>query len=61
MLSVGGVYMIISYGEPSTRLLHLTRAFLSWEISYYSIEKYVEWIEKTEIQDATMQPKSGGW
>lgn len=38
-LKVGGVYMIISYGQPENRLLHLEREFLDFDISVYTIKK----------------------
>ena len=43
VLKVGGYYMIISYGTPENRILHLKRKFESFKIDIYTIKKdYVE-------------------
>jgi len=43
VLKVGGYYMIISYGTPENRVLHLKRKFESFKIDIYTIKKnYVE-------------------
>jgi ubiquinone/menaquinone biosynthesis C-methylase UbiE len=39
VLKEGGVYMIISYGQPENRVFHLEREFLSFEINIYTIKK----------------------
>lgn len=44
VLKDGGVYMIISYGQPENRVFHLEREHLSFEINIYTIKKdyYIE-------------------
>ena len=43
ILKVGGYYMIISYGAPDDRLIHLKRKFEKFKIEILKIEKdYVE-------------------
>ncbi len=43
VLKVGGYYMIISYGAPDDRLIHLKRKFEKFKIEILKIEKdYVE-------------------
>lgn len=39
ILKVGGYYMIISYGSPENRMMHLERDFLNFEVSIYTIKK----------------------
>jgi hypothetical protein len=39
ILKVGGIYMIISYGQPENRVFHLEREHLSFDISIYTIKK----------------------
>ena len=39
VLKVGGYYMIISYGKPDARLLHLKRKFEKFKIDVLKIEK----------------------
>lgn len=39
VLKVGGVYMVISYGQPENRVLHFERKFLDFEISIFTIKK----------------------
>lgn len=38
-LKVGGVYMIISYGQPENRIFHLEKEHLSFDLSVYTIKK----------------------
>jgi ubiquinone/menaquinone biosynthesis C-methylase UbiE len=39
VLKTGGIYMIISYGQPENRIPHLEREHLSFDISIYTIKK----------------------
>jgi ubiquinone/menaquinone biosynthesis C-methylase UbiE len=39
VLKSGGIYMIISYGQPENRIFHLEREHLSFDISIYTIKK----------------------
>ncbi len=39
VLKPGGIYMIISYGQPENRVFHLEREHLSLDISIYTIKK----------------------
>jgi ubiquinone/menaquinone biosynthesis C-methylase UbiE len=39
VLKAGGIYMIISYGQPENRVFHLEREHLSLDISIYTIKK----------------------
>ena len=39
VLKVGGYYMIISYGTPDNRVLHLNRKFEKFKIEIFKIEK----------------------
>jgi ubiquinone/menaquinone biosynthesis C-methylase UbiE len=39
VLKAGGIYMIISYGQPENRVFHLEREHLSFDISIYTIKK----------------------
>lgn len=38
-LKVGGIYMIISYGQPDNRTFHLEREHLGFEMNIYTIKK----------------------
>ena len=38
-LKEGGLYLIISYGLPKNRVLHLQREYLNFEILIYTITK----------------------
>ena len=38
VLKVGGYYMIISYGSPENRVVHLERKFEDFDVQIYSIE-----------------------
>ena len=38
VLKVGGYYMIISYGSPENRVIHLERKFEDFDVQIYSIE-----------------------
>ena len=42
VLKVGGYYMIISYGNPESRVFHLKRKFLNFEITIFTIKKDYE-------------------
>lgn len=42
VLKVGGTYMIISYGKPENRLIHLERDHLDFDISVFTIKKESE-------------------
>ncbi len=37
VLKVGGIYFVISYGPPETRIFHLEREFLSFSIKQYKL------------------------
>jgi ubiquinone/menaquinone biosynthesis C-methylase UbiE len=39
VLKVGGIYMIISYGQPENRVFHLEREHLMFDINIYTIKK----------------------
>lgn len=39
VLKPGGIYMIISYGQPENRIFHLEREHLSFDINIYTIKK----------------------
>ena len=39
VLRNGGIYMIISYGQPENRIFHLEREHLSFDINIYTIKK----------------------
>ena len=41
VLKISSVYMIISYGLPENRLMHLEREHLAFEISIYTIKKEI--------------------
>ncbi|XP_011008275.1 PREDICTED: methyltransferase-like protein 13 isoform X2 [Populus euphratica] len=38
LLKPGGIYMLITYGDPKVRMPHLTRSIYSWEIVLYAIQ-----------------------
>ena len=42
VLKTEGLYVIISYGKPETRLFHLNRDFLSFDIEIIEINKKLE-------------------
>lgn len=37
MLKTGGVYMIVTYGKPASRLIHLQRGHLGFDIKQFEI------------------------
>ena len=37
VLKVGGIYMVISYGTPNTRLEHFTRAHLDFDVKFEKV------------------------
>ena len=39
VLKVGGIYMIVSYGQPENRIFHLERDYLNFETTIYTIKK----------------------
>lgn len=39
VLEDGGIYMIISYGQPENRIFHLEREHISFDITIYTIKK----------------------
>jgi ubiquinone/menaquinone biosynthesis C-methylase UbiE len=39
VLKDGGIYMIISYGKPENRVMHLKRKHLDFEVSIFTIKK----------------------
>ena len=39
VLKEGGIYMIISYGQPENRIFHLEREHLAFDLSIYTIKK----------------------
>ena len=39
VLKVGGIYMIVSYGQPENRIFHLERDYLNFETTTYTIKK----------------------
>jgi hypothetical protein len=39
ILKTGGIYMIISYGQPENRVFHLEREHLSFDINIFTIKK----------------------
>jgi ubiquinone/menaquinone biosynthesis C-methylase UbiE len=39
VLKPGGIYMIISYGQPENRIFHLEREHLGFDINIYTIKK----------------------
>lgn len=36
-MKVGGQYIVISYGDPDSRVFHLQREFLAWNIRQYKL------------------------
>ena len=42
VLKPGGYYVMISYGDPESRIFHLEREFLSFDITYYKKTNYVK-------------------
>lgn len=41
VLKTGGYYIMVSYGEPESRLFHVERAFLSFDITYWKMTNTV--------------------
>ena len=39
VLKQGGIYMVISYGQPENRIVHLEREHLAFDLSVYTIKK----------------------
>lgn len=39
VLKQGGIYMVISYGQPENRIFHLEREHLAFDLSVYTIKK----------------------
>ncbi|XP_043693846.1 EEF1A lysine methyltransferase 4 [Telopea speciosissima] len=39
LLKPGGVYMLITYGDPSVRIPHLNRMLYNWEITLYIMSR----------------------
>ena len=39
VLKIGGYYMIISYGAPENRVVHLERKFLNFDVNIFTIKK----------------------
>lgn len=39
LLKPGGIYMLITYGDPKVRMPHLTRSIYSWKIVLYAIPR----------------------
>ena len=42
VLKTGGVYLIISYGQPENRMIHLERDHLAFDIQIYTIKRQEE-------------------
>ena len=42
VLKTGGYYLIISYGQPENRMIHLERDHLAFEIQIYTIKRQEE-------------------
>ena len=42
VLKTGGVYLIISYGQPESRMIHLERDHLAFDIQIYTIKRQEE-------------------
>ena len=38
VLKTGGIYILITFGEPSRRMLHLEREHLDWDIKHQRLE-----------------------
>ncbi|KAK2997433.1 hypothetical protein RJ639_025283 [Escallonia herrerae] len=41
LLKPGGIYMLITYGDPTVRMPHLSKPVYSWEIELYVIRKFL--------------------
>lgn len=41
LLKPGGVYLLITYGDPTVRIPHLNRSVYSWKIELYIIRKWI--------------------
>lgn len=52
VLNDNGIYMIISYGKPENRVLHLERRHLDFEISIYTIKKESDINENNDIDSS---------
>ncbi|XP_030532431.1 EEF1A lysine methyltransferase 4 isoform X2 [Rhodamnia argentea] len=39
LLKAGGIYMLITYGDPSARMLHLNQSVYNWQIILYIISR----------------------
>ncbi|XP_065871669.1 uncharacterized protein [Euphorbia lathyris] len=39
LLKPGGIYMLITYGDPTVRMLHLRRSVYNWKIELYIIPR----------------------
>jgi ubiquinone/menaquinone biosynthesis C-methylase UbiE len=39
VLATGGIYMVISYGQPENRIFHFEREFLNFDVTIYTIKK----------------------
>jgi ubiquinone/menaquinone biosynthesis C-methylase UbiE len=46
VLKIGGYYIIISYGQPENRMIHLERDHLAFEIQIYTIKRQEDDQEK---------------
>jgi hypothetical protein len=58
VLKVGGVYLIISYGDPDSRTFHLTHEFLSFDIKQYKLY-YADDSDEEEVGGSKLEePKS---
>ena len=42
VLKTGGIYFVISYGQPENRMIHLERDHLAFDIQIYTIKKQEE-------------------
>jgi SAM-dependent methyltransferase len=51
VLKTGGIYVIVSYGDPEIRLPHLNREHLSFNISYQIIRKNFQFDPKDDDED----------
>ena len=49
VLKTGGYYLIISYGQPENRMIHLERDHLAFDIQIYTIKRQDEEEEKEKI------------
>lgn len=52
-MKVGGFYMAISYGDPQSRVFHMEREFLSWNIKTYKLFEMDAQHDNKEAQDKT--------